>query len=269
MLTSLSFILPQGIPTLVNRHDRNYEIILKDVKEKVKQASGTGGSLLYLPVTYSITYQTWCSMYLHSNVCNLFLFDNRSLCRHSPCLLWPESCTPTVRCVRPCPRWKWLLVFLPWLGENLTCSCPATWRRFCRWETRWLRISSRSANRKQLLFYPAACLLTSVGLPVWAVLLFFNANNLPNLSQRGNFILMLLWHNLTPWIECLFVLHWIDDKRLFCLQALSMCCLKHCVVLWQLLASLKSENMLIRLKRVRHHTTLPIYRHRCGNSIVY
>lgn len=26
-----------GIPTLVNRHDRNYEIILKDIKEKVKQ----------------------------------------------------------------------------------------------------------------------------------------------------------------------------------------------------------------------------------------
>ncbi|XP_078124896.1 E3 ubiquitin-protein ligase rnf213-alpha-like isoform X2 [Sander vitreus] len=32
------------------------------------------------------------------------------------------------------------------------------------------------------------------------------------------------------------------------LKALSMCCLKHCVALWQLLASLKSENML-RLKR--------------------
>ncbi|XP_033998788.1 E3 ubiquitin-protein ligase rnf213-alpha isoform X3 [Trematomus bernacchii] len=31
-------------------------------------------------------------------------------------------------------------------------------------------------------------------------------------------------------------------------KALSMCCLKHCVALWQLLASLKSENML-RLKR--------------------
>ncbi|XP_056144422.1 E3 ubiquitin-protein ligase rnf213-alpha [Lampris incognitus] len=28
-----------GIPTLVNRHDRNYEIILKDVKDKVKQDS--------------------------------------------------------------------------------------------------------------------------------------------------------------------------------------------------------------------------------------
>uniref|UniRef100_A0A3B4UBI1 Uncharacterized protein n=1 Tax=Seriola dumerili TaxID=41447 RepID=A0A3B4UBI1_SERDU len=33
------------------------------------------------------------------------------------------------------------------------------------------------------------------------------------------------------------------------LKALSMCCLKHCVALWQLLASLKSENMLLRLKR--------------------
>ncbi|XP_042360235.1 E3 ubiquitin-protein ligase rnf213-alpha [Plectropomus leopardus] len=32
------------------------------------------------------------------------------------------------------------------------------------------------------------------------------------------------------------------------LKAMSMCCLKHCVALWQLLASLKSENML-RLKR--------------------
>uniref|UniRef100_A0A8C7Y3G1 RING-type E3 ubiquitin transferase n=1 Tax=Oryzias sinensis TaxID=183150 RepID=A0A8C7Y3G1_9TELE len=32
------------------------------------------------------------------------------------------------------------------------------------------------------------------------------------------------------------------------LKTLSMCCLKHCVALWQLLASLKSENML-RLKR--------------------
>lgn len=29
-----------------------------------------------------------------------------------------------------------------------------------------------------------------------------------------------------------------------------MCCLKHCAALWQLLASLKSENML-RLKKVR------------------
>uniref|UniRef100_A0A3Q3AP92 RING-type E3 ubiquitin transferase n=1 Tax=Kryptolebias marmoratus TaxID=37003 RepID=A0A3Q3AP92_KRYMA len=33
------------------------------------------------------------------------------------------------------------------------------------------------------------------------------------------------------------------------IKAFSMCCLKHCVALWQLLASLKSENML-RLKRV-------------------
>lgn len=29
----------QGIPTLVNRHDRNYEIIIRDVKAKVKQVS--------------------------------------------------------------------------------------------------------------------------------------------------------------------------------------------------------------------------------------
>uniref|UniRef100_A0A3P8VUG6 Uncharacterized protein n=1 Tax=Cynoglossus semilaevis TaxID=244447 RepID=A0A3P8VUG6_CYNSE len=32
------------------------------------------------------------------------------------------------------------------------------------------------------------------------------------------------------------------------LKALSMCCLQHCVALWQLLSSLKSENML-RLRR--------------------
>lgn len=31
--------LPQGIPTLVNRHDRNYEIILRDIKAKVPQVS--------------------------------------------------------------------------------------------------------------------------------------------------------------------------------------------------------------------------------------
>lgn len=30
---------PQGIPTLVNRHDRNYEIILRDIKAKVPQVS--------------------------------------------------------------------------------------------------------------------------------------------------------------------------------------------------------------------------------------
>lgn len=34
-----------------------------------------------------------------------------------------------------------------------------------------------------------------------------------------------------------------------------MCCLKHCAALWQLLASLKSENML-RLKRVRHRRSV-------------
>lgn len=37
-LVLLSLFL-QGIPTLVNRHDRNYEIILKDVKAKVEQVS--------------------------------------------------------------------------------------------------------------------------------------------------------------------------------------------------------------------------------------
>lgn len=37
------------------------------------------------------------------------------------------------------------------------------------------------------------------------------------------------------------------------MQALSRCSLKHCVALWQLLSSFKSETML-RLKRVRHST---------------
>lgn len=35
----MHIFLLQGIPTLVNRHDRNYEIILRDVKVKVKQVS--------------------------------------------------------------------------------------------------------------------------------------------------------------------------------------------------------------------------------------
>ena len=39
MLTSRSSSF-QGIPTLVNRHERDYVIILKDVKEKVEQVSG-------------------------------------------------------------------------------------------------------------------------------------------------------------------------------------------------------------------------------------
>ncbi|KAF6732536.1 E3 ubiquitin-protein ligase RNF213 [Oryzias melastigma] len=39
------------------------------------------------------------------------------------------------------------------------------------------------------------------------------------------------------------------------LKTLSMCCLKHCVALWQLLASLKSENML-RLKRMHEFMVL-------------
>lgn len=35
----MAVALPQGIPTLVNRHDRNYEIILRDIKAKVPQVS--------------------------------------------------------------------------------------------------------------------------------------------------------------------------------------------------------------------------------------
>lgn len=53
----------------------------------------------------------------------------------------------------------------------------------------------------------------------------------------------------------------------FCLQVLSTCYLKHCVALWQLLASLKSENML-RLKRVRVQTMPPVYTCRGGKNIV-
>lgn len=51
-----------------------------------------------------------------------------------------------------------------------------------------------------------------------------------------------------------------DILFLFCLQTLSICRLKHCVALWQLLASLKSENML-RLKRVsqQHQQTHSIF----------
>ena len=39
MLTSRSSSF-QGIPTLVNRHERDYAIILKEVKGKVEQVSG-------------------------------------------------------------------------------------------------------------------------------------------------------------------------------------------------------------------------------------
>ncbi|KAK7926035.1 hypothetical protein WMY93_008345 [Mugilogobius chulae] len=37
-LSGKPLITLNGIPTLINRHERNYEIILKDVKEKIKQA---------------------------------------------------------------------------------------------------------------------------------------------------------------------------------------------------------------------------------------
>lgn len=55
-----------------------------------------------------------------------------------------------------------------------------------------------------------------------------------------------------------FMCRELDVLPVYCPQTLSMCCLKHCVALWQLLASLKSENIL-RLKRVRHQPLLPVH----------
>lgn len=42
----MNVFLLQGIPTLVNRHDRDYKIILRDVKTKVKQVSYSYSLLL-------------------------------------------------------------------------------------------------------------------------------------------------------------------------------------------------------------------------------
>nr|XP_019957387.1 PREDICTED: E3 ubiquitin-protein ligase RNF213 [Paralichthys olivaceus] len=122
-----------GIPTLVNRHDRNYEIILKDVKTKVEQE----------PLQTLTLFAVAGELHSYSEVCEAL---------------------------------STLEVALGFLA--MTGGEP----------------------HMQLSCY------------------------LEEVLQMGN--------QLAPHI----------------LKALSVCCLKHCVALWQLLASLKSENML-RLKR--------------------
>lgn len=95
------------------------------------------------------------------------------------------------------------------------------------------------------------------------------ANDLPNVSLSQFFELTWMLDLNKPgldWRGSFFMCQTWDMLSLFCLQALSMCYLKHCVALWQLLASLKSENML-RLKRVRHQTILPVHTYRGGNDI--
>ncbi|XP_078017826.1 E3 ubiquitin-protein ligase rnf213-alpha isoform X1 [Epinephelus lanceolatus] len=122
-----------GIPTLVNRHDRNYEVILKDVKAKVQQE----------PLQTLTLFAVAGELHSYSEVCEAL---------------------------------STLEVALGFLA--MTGGEP----------------------HMQLSSY------------------------LEEVLQMGN--------QMAPHI----------------LKALSMCCLKHCVALWQLLASLKSENML-RLKR--------------------
>ncbi|XP_023265809.1 E3 ubiquitin-protein ligase RNF213 [Seriola lalandi dorsalis] len=123
-----------GIPTLVNRHDRNYDIILKDVKAKVKQE----------PLQTLTLFAVAGELHSYSEVCEAL---------------------------------STLEVALGFLA--MTGGEP----------------------HMQLSCY------------------------LEEVLRMGN--------QMAPHI----------------LKALSMCCLKHCVALWQLLASLKSENMLLRLKR--------------------
>ncbi|GLD49345.1 E3 ubiquitin-protein ligase rnf213-alpha-like protein, partial [Lates japonicus] len=122
-----------GIPTLVNRHDRDYEIILKDVKAKVKQE----------PLQTLTLFAVAGELHSYSEVCEAL------------------------------STLEVALGFLAMTGgePHMQMSCY-----------------------------------------------------LEEVLQMGN--------QMAPHI----------------LKALSMCCLKHCVALWQLLASLKSENML-RLKR--------------------
>lgn len=132
----------------MNRHDRNYEMILKDVKAKVQQVSS---------IIYHIQCIKHVALMRSHNTC---LRADRSLSRLSPCLPWRESCTPTARYARLCPHWKWPSASSPWLGESLKCSCPATWRRCCRWRTRWLRTSSRSAYLRHRLLYPVSWFCT-------------------------------------------------------------------------------------------------------------
>ncbi|XP_072224665.1 E3 ubiquitin-protein ligase rnf213-alpha [Leuresthes tenuis] len=122
-----------GIPTLVNRHDRNYEIIFKDVKAKVKQE----------PLQTLTLFSVAGELHSYSEVCEAL---------------------------------STLEVALGFLA--MTGGEP----------------------HMQLSCY------------------------LEEVLQMGN------------------------QMAQHILKALSMCCLKHCVALWQLLASLKSENML-RLKR--------------------
>ncbi|KAK5599708.1 hypothetical protein CRENBAI_016743 [Crenichthys baileyi] len=122
-----------GIPTLVNRHDRNYEIILKDVKAKVKQE----------PLQTLTLFSVAGELHSYSEVCEAL---------------------STLEVV---------LGFLAMTGgePHIQLSCY-----------------------------------------------------LEEVLQMG------------------------DQMAQHIVKAFSMCCLKHCVALWQLLASLKSENML-RLKR--------------------
>ncbi|XP_075942052.1 E3 ubiquitin-protein ligase rnf213-alpha-like isoform X1 [Anarhichas minor] len=122
-----------GIPTLVNRHDRNYEIILKDVKAKVQQE----------PLQTLTLFAMAGELHSYSEVCEAL---------------------------------STLEVALGFLA--MTGGEP----------------------HMQLSCY------------------------LEEVLQMGN------------------------QMAAHILKALSMCCLKHCVALWQLLASLKSEHML-RLKR--------------------
>ncbi|XP_063327964.1 E3 ubiquitin-protein ligase rnf213-alpha [Pelmatolapia mariae] len=122
-----------GLPTLVNRHDRNYEIILKDIKEKVKQE----------PLQTLTLFAVAGELHSYSEVCDAL---------------------------------SMLEVALGFLA--MTGGEP----------------------HMQLSSY------------------------LDEVLQMGN------------------------QMAQHILKAFGMCCLKHCVALWQLLASLKSENML-RLKR--------------------
>ncbi|CAI5675491.1 unnamed protein product [Oreochromis niloticus] len=122
-----------GLPTLVNRHDRNYEIIFKDIKEKVKQE----------PLQTLTLFAVAGELHSYSEVCDAL---------------------------------SMLEVALGFLA--MTGGEP----------------------HMQLSSY------------------------LEEVLQMGN------------------------QMAQHILKAFGMCCLKHCVALWQLLASLKSENML-RLKR--------------------
>lgn len=227
----------------MNRHDRNYEIIFKDVKAKVKQVSEDFWSDFHT--------------FLSSSLFNRCFSVNRSPSSLSPCFLWLESCTPTARCVKLCPHWRWPLASSPWLGGSLTCSCPPTWRRCCRWETRWLSISSRSAYLRHPITGNCSAFslppnnpsgyivgLETHKIPLTATFYsLFNNETIKSDLNVHSFNWFCVGHEITGF--------------LFCPQAFSMCCLKHCVALWQLLASLKSENML-RIKKVSHRSVLPV-----------